>query len=442
MTLAVVATSCSTEPSSGLGDRTPATDADGQASTPATDGSEADTAAGDDLEGAQASGADGADASGSPEPTPAPTPTVEGPRPFVVAAVMDTSNVMRPLDGPALAGAKVRIDELNDDGGLLGQPVELRHFNAESRVSVVQRYGDQLLRNPPDLLLLTCDVEFSRPLLDLADEQGWLTVSPCADDDGYTTGAFGDRNYTFGAPASPRGALAAEVALARYGGTAMVLRDVTSPEAGQFCNGFERAYRELGGTVAYRDEFSYETPEPLLDRLAERGPQTAVIVLCSHVPGGNRGDGAPNIVQGLRFQGFGAPILSGTTVDEATWFGQIPSLQAMTYISWSSIFGNDPDPAVNEVIAAANDDSESPPAGVSTVLGYDAVDAWARAVGSVESNDPTAVSAAMSSFNNESFLSGQLSFLAGGRMDASRTYRIIEIQDNQVELPELASVEG
>ena len=222
----------------------------------------------------------------------------------------------------------------------------------------------------------------------------------------------------------------------------MVLRDVTNPEAGGFCTGFERAFRELGGTVAYRDEFSYETPEPLLDRLAERGPQTSFIVLCSHVPGGSRGDGAPNIIQGLRFEGFGAPIVSGLSVDEANWFALVPALEEMTFISWSSIFGNDPSARVNAVIEAANDDPDTPAAGVTTVLGYDTIDAWVRAVESVSSADPTSVGAALASFRNEEFLTGRISFVGGGRMDVSRTYRVLEVSGNQVLIPELAAVEG
>ena len=430
------AVACSAEPVSGTGDRGTV--------APIPDGADA---ADQDAEGGEGAPAtlDGATDLTAPTPTAVPTPDPEAEpedRPFQVVTIMDESNVLRPLDAPAVAGVAQRIAELNEDGGLLGRPVELRRLDTESRVSLAQRFSERLLRDPPDLLVVTCDVDFSRPILELADEQGWLTISPCADDIGYSTGAWGPRNFTFGAPAGPRGALAAQVALDRYGTSAMVLRDVTNPEAGQFCTGFERAFRELGGTVAYRDEFSYETPEPLFDRVAERAPQTDFIVLCSHVPGGSRGDGAPNIIQGLRLRGFASPIVSGLSVDEATWFAQVPSLDEMTFISWSSIFGNDPNTVVNELIAAANEDPETPSGGVTTVLGYDTIDAWARAVDAVQSVDPTSVAAALSAFSRETFLTGELSFTSGGRMDVSRTYRVLRVSGNQVLIPEIATVEG
>ena len=428
--LVLLSLACTAEPVSGSGDRgalaptgtADATDSIGEGST-----------------------LDGATDLTAPTSTPVPTPDEEAEpedQPFLVVTIMDESNVLRPLDAPAVAGVAARIEELNEAGGLLGRPVELRRLDTESRVSLAQRFSDRLLRDPPDLLVVTCDVEFSRPILELADEQGWLTISPCADDVGYSTGALGPRNFTFGAPAGPRGALGAQVALDRYGVSAMVLRDVTNPEAGQFCSGFERAFRELGGTVAYRDEFSYETPEPLFDRVAERAPQTDFIVLCSHVPGGNRGDGAPNIIQGLRLRGFAAPIVSGISVDEARWFAQVPSLDEMTFISWSSLFGNDPNPAVNALITAATENTETPNAGVTTVLGYDTIDAWARAVEAVRSDDITSVAAAMSAFNRETFLTGDMSFSSGGRMDVSRTYRVLRVTGNQVLIPEIATVDG
>lgn len=378
----------------------------------------------------------------TPTPTPLPTPTPEGPRPILVATLMGETNVMRPLDGPAVAGVVAKVAELNEEGGLLGRMIEVRRFDTESRVSRAERLADQLQRDPPDLVIVSCDVEFARPILELADEQGWLTISPCAEDIGYTNGAWGPRNFTLGAPAESRGELAAQYALARYGSTALVLRDVTSPEAQRFCSGFERAFRELGGTVNYRDEFAYETLEPLLDRLTDRAPTASFITMCTHVPGGSRGDGAENIVNQLRLLGFSAPIVSGSSVDETNWFGRVPALNEMTYVSWSSSFGNDPNAAVNALTARVNDDTDTPPAGSTTVLGADSIEAWARAVRAVRTLDHGQVAASLGSFVNEPLLTGRISFAGGSRMDPTRTYRVLRISGNEVQVPELAEIAG
>lgn len=367
-----------------------------------------------------------------------PTPT--GPRPLVVTTLLGETGVMATLDGPALAGVVAEIDRLNESGGVLGREIELRRMDTTSRVSLALRFAERLVDDPPDLLIMSCDTEFTEPALEVANEAGILTISPCADDPRYLTGGFGARNFTLGAPAEPRGALAASVALETYGNTAIVLRDVTSPEALAFCDGFERAFRELGGTVVYRDEFSYDTLEPLQDRLAERGRESAFITLCSHVPG--ELDAAPSIILNLRVLGFRAPLIAGTSVDEATWFQDVPTLGEMTFISWSSAFGNDPNQRVNEVVRRVQQDGELPAAGVTTILGAEAVEMWARGVEAARDASPDRVTAALGSFNGESFATGDLSFVSGARMDLGRTYRVLRVVDGELSVVALEETQN
>ena len=361
----------------------------------------------------------------TPSPTPVPSPTPEGPEPLVVVALLDTTGVMGPLDGTALAGAVAAVDILNENGGLLGRPVELRHIDTNARTSLSDRLALRLVDDPPDLVLISCDVDFSIPVLDIAVDNGWLTISPCADDVGYATAEFGRLNFTFGAPAQARGAIAAEVVLPLYGPSTMVLRDKTSPEALAFCDGFESRFVELGGVVSYRDEFTYDTLEPIQDRIAESAPPTSSIAVCSHVP--DEQEGAPAIVELLRTLGFDAPIVAGTGVDQSGWFSSAPRLRDMVYVSWSSIYGNDPDPWVNNIVDRADSNSETPRSGVATVLGAESIDAWARAVRAAASAEPTRVADALGSFANERFATGRVSFLGTARMDTGRRYRVMRV---------------
>ena len=368
----------------------------------------------------------------------APTPIPEGPRPLVVATLLGETGVMAPLDGPALVGVAAEIDRLNEAGGLLGRPIELLRFDTNSRASLVERFAERLAEDPPDLLITSCDTEFSAAALEIADEAGIVTISPCADDARYLTGALGSRNFTMGAPAEPRGALAAAVSFERFGPTAIVLRDLTSPEAIRFCDGFERSFRELGGSVIYRDEFRYDTLEPVQDRLAARDDEPAFITLCSHVPGEN--DAAPSIIAILRTLGFQAPIVAGSSVDEREWFQLVPALGELLYISWSSAFGNDPDERVNDIVNRGLEldlqtDEEDPDPilpGVSTILGAEAIEAWSIAVESARDVSSDRVASALGSFSNTEFSTGEVSFTIGARMDSGRTYRVLQVLDGEL----------
>ena len=368
----------------------------------------------------------------------APTPVPAGPRPLVVATLLGETGVLGPLDGAALAGVIAEIERLNDEGGVLGRPVKLRRFDTNSRVSLTERLVKRFVENPPDVIITSCDADVARPALEFADENGLITISPCGDDAGYLTGELGSRNYTMGAPAGPRGAIAAAEAFERYGATAMVLRDVTSPEATAFCDGFERAFRELGGAVIYRDEFNYDTLAPMLDRVDARAGQTSFITLCSHVPG--EIDAAPSIILNLRTRGFGAPIVGGSTFDRPGWFALVPTLGELLFISWSSMFGNDPDSSVNELVRSIQQ-SDPLSLGGSTILGAESVQAWARAVETVRDASPDRVASALASFNDEVFSTGQVSFATGARMDLGRTYRVLRVLDGELTVIGIAETE-
>lgn len=393
---------------------------------------------------------------GSGEVTPVPTvavaeinapPTVvvpatavpEGPEPLTVVSLLGETGVMATLDGPAIAGVVAEIDRLNEQGGLLSRPIELQRFNTESRTSLAERFALRLVEDPPDLLITSCDTEFSEPVLEVADQAGILTISPCADDIRYLTGGFGQRNFTLGAPSGPQGELAAQVAVEQYGPTAIVLRDVTSPEALAFCDGFERAFRELGGSVVYRDEFSYDTLEPVQDRLAERGSDTSFIAVCSHVPGAV--DAAPSIILNLRTLGFSAPILAGSSVDETGWFSLVPTLGELTFVSWSSAFGNDPDERINDVTQRASQNPDTPGPGVSTILGAETIEAWARAVEAAGDDSPDRIASALAAFNDEEFSTGEITFSSGARMDVGRIYRVLQVVEGELSVIALEETE-
>lgn len=400
--------------------------------------------------GCTGSGSAGTDAAASdglatPEPTVSieelsepnnivimPTPIPDGPRPLVVATVMGETGVMAAIDGTAVAGVVAEIDRLNDEGGVGGRPVELQRYDTTSRAAVAERVAERFIDRPPDLIVVSCDTDFSAPVLELADANDLLTISPCGADVGYLTGGFGNRNFTLGAPATGEGEAIAGAAFRSYGSTAMLLRDVTSPEAREFCNGFERQFRSLGGTITYEDDFSYDTLEPVQDRLEQRDDRPAFVVVCSHVPGGLAG--APGIITMLRSIGFDMPVVGGATLDEPGWFSSVPTLGELLFISWASNFGNDPDARVNDLVRAVQQNGETTGAGVSTILGADAIDAWARAVEAADGGTVEEVAAALGRFRGEPFTTGELSFADGARMDLGRTYRILRVVDGQLDV--------
>ena len=127
-------------------------------------------------------------------------------------------------------------------------------------------------------------------------------------------------------------------------------------------------------------------------------------------------------------------------MDQPGWFDLVPSLGELLFVSWSSTFGNDPDDRVNAVIRTVQQTGPPPP-GVSTILGADAISAWARAVENAEDASPDRVAAALGSFNDEPFSTGEISFVAGARMDLGRTYRVLNVVNGELSVIGLEETE-
>lgn len=365
-----------------------------------------------------------------------PTPTPVGHKSVRIVTFLGETNVMSPIDGPALVGVLAEVERINASGGVLGHKIDVDRYDTESRLSVVASLTPTIIATQPDLIITSCDTNFSKPILEAAQAASIPTISPCANDPAFLSGSYGSANFTLGLPSEALGAAAAKETLTRLGSHSLILRDVTSPEALAFCDGFEAEFVKLGGVVSYSDQFNYDTPAPLQDRLTQRRLQgdidQAAIVLCSHVPGGL--DAAPTVISILRNLGLKGPIVSGPALDSAAWFAGVPDLGDLMLVTWSSTFGNDPDQRINEaiLIAARHSDPQTDSdvdIGATTVLGSDAVAIWADALRLAQSLERPQVISSLGSLVEHRVSTGNITFAGGQRMDVTRKVRLLWVSD-------------
>jgi len=82
---------------------------------------------------------------------------------------------MAPFDGPALAAAKLRVDQLNAKGGVNGRKLEIRTCDTQgNKPDVAKACALRLLDGKANVIFTTCDVD--------------LAASPPASFDGLFTG--------------------------------------------------------------------------------------------------------------------------------------------------------------------------------------------------------------------------------------------------------------
>jgi branched-chain amino acid transport system substrate-binding protein len=127
----------------------------------------------------------------------------------------------------------------------------------------------------------------------------------------------------------------------------------------------------------------------------------------------------------LRSAGNNTPIINSWAGDGAYWLPKDPKVSNYYFVTYASVFGDDPNPAVNKLakqVKAGTGGFLAGPAAIDGVL-----TAVRRAGGST--NGATLASA-IEKFHNVPTLSGLVSFSPQLHSVFGRQYRVIKIQDN------------
>ena len=373
-------------------------------------------------------------AEGAPVPTATPVGSPLPDNAVIVGALMATTGFLAEYDVPALAAARIRIDALNEAGGLLGRPVVLRHIDSHTEMSNMHRGAEELLIDGLDLLLMTCDAAFGVPALEVVEEAGTLVISPCGADDRWVTGELGDRVFSMATPVSTEAAHLVTLVEERGLGTVTVVVDQTSTETVAVCDEFETVFEAAGGRISGFHRYQPTDPsllDPILSGIARTDPEA--IVFC-----GTR-KVAPEILAPIRASGMNQPIFANSTMDGDFWIHMVPGIGDFTVLSYASVYQDDPSPAVRQLLddfqAAtgyrANDGR--------AITGVDAVDAYVRAVERAGTLNPRVVAAELEQFDAEPLAAGLTSFGPRAHAAVGRPMRVITIHGDHARYDRIIS---
>ena len=383
-------------------------------------------------EGTVISPAPNAEEEGQPgvQSTPVATATAAGyPLPadaIVIGALMATTGFLADYDEPALVAAKIRIDALNEAGGLLGRPVVFRHIDSHTELSIMRSGAEQLLLDGVDLMLVTCDAVYARPALDVLVSAGTLVISPCGNDDLWISGDLGERVFSMGTPVSTEAELLASLVAERELGTAAVIVDETSNEAVAVCEAFGPRFEQYGGRIVGLYRYQPTDPgllDPILSGMSSADPES--IVFCS------TRTVAPEILAPVRSAGFAQPIFANSTMDGDHWIGHVPGIGDFTMLSYASVYTDSPDPApaVREVLADYLDATGHRARDGRMVTGNDAVEAYVRAVERAGTTEPGAVAEQLQRLDGEELAIGPVTFGPDLQAVANRPMRVIDVEE-------------
>jgi branched-chain amino acid transport system substrate-binding protein len=346
--------------------------------------------------------------------------------PIVIGWAFDSTGNMAPFDGPALAAAKLRVNQVNAKGGVNGRKLQIQTCDTQSNnATTAKACALRLLGAKASVLFTTCDVELAAPVVQVAINRGVLAVAPCIGTDQMGPKRFGTKGrlaFSFGNVAQDEGSAMAQYAWSKGWKTAALATDTVIIYFRNVVQAFEARFKQLGGTIVARETYQSlggNNVQNAVSRL--NGVKAGVIVTSTAGAFG----ALSTFVTGLRSLGNETPILNSWAGDGTYWLPTNPKVTNYWFVTFASSFGDDPVQAVNALAKAVKAGTGGFITGPSAIDGV--VTAIKRAHGSTKGID---LSRVMEKFKNVPTISGNVSFSTKLHTVFGRRYRVIRIQDN------------
>lgn len=344
---------------------------------------------------------------------------------ITVGFAIAKSGWMEAYDTPAATAAKIRIDEINAAGGLLGNQIKWVEADTRTDRAEAAKAGLDLVDQGAQMLVVSCDYDFGAPPALVAEGEGMNSFFLCAEDVKAGIQGVGPNAFSSSVLAPVQGATMAEWAYAkREARTAYVLEDTFIEYNKGICTGFDWMFPRLeGAEIVGRDTFKNDDASiaSQITRIKELGEEPDVIMLCSVMPG------AAAAVRQIRAAGITSLILNGSAVDGSYWLDAAPDLSGFVVPVQGSIYGDDPRPEVEAFNAAYEKATGARPASQYAYPGYVLIDLWAKAVERAGTVEGAAVTAELEKMTDEPTAFGPRSFSSELHHQNTALMQIIEI---------------
>ena len=344
--------------------------------------------------------------------------------PIVIGYPLDVKGNMAPFDGPALAAIQLQIKKINAKGGVMGRPLSLMTCDTQnSNPAKSKACATSMIAKGAVIGMVSCDVEAAAPAVQTFLNKGMLTVAPCIGTDQMSTKRFGPKGrlaFSYGNVAQDEGAAMAEWAYnTKHWKTASLATNNLYVYFKTVVQAFKSRFTQLGGKIVAQESFT--TGQNDVGNAVSRlnGVKSDVVVTSTSF-----GE-LPGLVSGLRSLGNTTPILNSWAGDGTYWVTKSPKVTNYYAVTFASIAGDDPNPAVNVMAKQVKAGTGGFVGGAAAIDGI--VTAIKQAGGST---DGTVLASKMEKFTKVPTISGLVSFSPAYHTVFGRQYRVIQVQNN------------
>jgi branched-chain amino acid transport system substrate-binding protein len=236
-------------------------------------------------------------------------------------------------------------------------------------------------------------------------------------------GPKGKLAFSFGNVAQDEGSAMAQYAWGHGWHSAALATDGVIVYFKNVVQAFKVRFQQLGGKIVDQETYHSLGGNDVNNVVSRLNNVKADVVVTSTA--GAFG-ALSTLISGMRSAGNDTPVLNSWAGDGTYWLPKSPKVTNYWYVTFASVFGDDPSPAVNKLakqVHAATGGFITGPAAVDGVVA-----AIKRAHGSTSG---ATLAKIMEKFKGVPTLSGKVSFSPKLHTVFGRQYRVIRIQDNK-----------
>jgi branched-chain amino acid transport system substrate-binding protein len=345
--------------------------------------------------------------------------------PIIIGAAIALSGPLAPYDDGPYKAMQLAIENINGKGGLLGRPLKLISSDTKSDISYGATAAQNVIDKGASLVVVTCDYDYGSAAANIANARGLITFATCAGDPKFGPDGIGPNAYTMSTSSVGEAALMAEWAYSKGYRSAYILLETDTAFDASFADSFKKRWIKLRGADSFygEDTFSGEDPQiaTQITRLKSLPKPPDFIVVSAAPPPG------VGAVKQLRAANVNQPFLGSDSWDGDYWLSGVPTLDNMYFVTYASLFGTDPRPAMRSFFDAFKAKFGRLPTQSNAVTGYSVIEAWVRAVERAKSLDADRVRGALDAFKDEPLLVGPTTYTAQVHVNNGRDMVVMEI---------------
>ncbi|WP_102226633.1 ABC transporter substrate-binding protein [Acidimangrovimonas sediminis] len=345
-----------------------------------------------------------------------------------IGAPFNVTGALSSLDAPALNGAKLKVKEINDAGGIGGKKIDLVIYDTKSDPTVIASVASQLLGS--DKVPVAMGFTDSDSVLSLGpifQQAGVPFVTPGATSPKLPSqigndiflACFGDNVQAAAGAQFIKDKLKAK--------TAYLLRDNSTEYTTLLAKYFEESFTHDGGKVIARNDYksgdkSFTAQISKLKAMSEKPD----VLYISAMP-----DDIGLIVKQMRQAGVTQPIVGGDGYDTPLLISVGGKAANDTYYSTHAFISEESTPAIDKFYKAYKAAYGTVPENAFAALGYDTAGLIADAIKRAGSEDPAKIRDAIAATKDYPGITGSITY-PDGQGVPQKTVTMIGVKDEKL----------